>query len=65
MTMAVKYQISLCLRPDEILLITLNHLDAMRKFVKDEPKSSEQLNMLYTYVNKVIFCDNIIIMLLK
>ncbi len=60
MTMAVKYQVSLCLRPDEILLITLNHLDALRKFVKDEEKLSEQLNMLYTHVNKVNIASRLV-----
>ncbi|XP_041463067.1 protein OSCP1-like [Lytechinus variegatus] len=37
MTMAVKYQISLCLRPKDILLVTLNHMDAIRSFVCDNP----------------------------
>ena len=35
--MAVKYQISLCLRPKDILLVTLNHMDAIRSFVCDNP----------------------------
>ncbi|KAL3882260.1 hypothetical protein ACJMK2_028622 [Sinanodonta woodiana] len=37
MTMAFKYQVSLCLRSKDILLITLNHLDAIRKFIEDVP----------------------------
>lgn len=37
MTMAVKYQISLCLRPKDVLLVTLNHMDAIRSFVSDNP----------------------------
>ncbi|XP_055889483.1 protein OSCP1-like isoform X2 [Biomphalaria glabrata] len=35
MTMAVKYQISLALRPKDILLITLNHMDTIRSHVED------------------------------
>ena len=51
--MAVKYQVSLCLRPDEILLVTFNHLDTIRNLIKDSPKISEQLQQLYNYFNKV------------
>ena len=33
MIMAVKYQVFLCKRPQDLLLITLNHMDEIRKFV--------------------------------
>lgn len=35
MTMAFKYQVSLALRPKDILLITLNHMDSIRSYVED------------------------------
>ncbi|XP_071493076.1 protein OSCP1-like [Diadema antillarum] len=43
MTMAVKYQISLCLRPKDILLVTLNHMDAIRVFVAHNPAIKGQV----------------------
>jgi len=33
MIMAVKYQVFLCKRPQDLLLITLNHIDEIRKFL--------------------------------
>ena len=35
MTMAVKYQLTMVKRPAEILLVTLNHFDAVYEFVRD------------------------------
>merc|ERR1712126_525842 len=35
MTMAIKYQLTMVKRPAEILLVTLNHFDAVFEFVKD------------------------------
>ncbi|XP_059165805.1 protein OSCP1-like [Physella acuta] len=35
MTMAFKYQVSLALRPKDILLVTLNHMDSIRSYVQD------------------------------
>lgn len=37
MTMAVKYQVSLCQRPQEVLFATFNHLDALIKYSSNEP----------------------------
>ncbi|XP_028984958.1 protein OSCP1 isoform X1 [Betta splendens] len=37
MTMAFKYQVLLCLRPKDILLVSFNHMDAIKDFVKDTP----------------------------
>ena len=37
MVMAVKYQISQCINPSDLLHITLNHLDATLEFVKELP----------------------------
>ncbi|EDV25143.1 uncharacterized protein TRIADDRAFT_50333 [Trichoplax adhaerens] len=38
MTMAFKYQVSLCLRPSDVLLVTLNHVDAIKDFVSGSTK---------------------------
>ncbi|XP_061839161.1 protein OSCP1a isoform X1 [Nerophis lumbriciformis] len=37
MIMAFKYQVFLCPRPKDLLLITYNHIDAIREFVKGTP----------------------------
>ncbi|XP_028255171.1 protein OSCP1a isoform X1 [Parambassis ranga] len=37
MVMAFKYQVFLCPRPKDLLLITYNHMDTIREFVKDTP----------------------------
>ncbi|XP_077405318.1 protein OSCP1a isoform X2 [Vanacampus margaritifer] len=37
MLMAFKYQVFLCPRPKDLLLISYNHIDAIREFVKDTP----------------------------
>lgn len=37
MVMAVKYQISQCINPSDLLHITLNHLDSTLEFVKELP----------------------------
>nr|KAG5706812.1 hypothetical protein BaRGS_004147 [Batillaria attramentaria] len=47
MTMAFKYQVSLCLRPKDVLLITLNHMDAMRKYVEGSPAVKQQVDNVY------------------
>ncbi|KAK7107490.1 protein OSCP1-like [Littorina saxatilis] len=47
MTMAFKYQVSLCLRPKDILLITLNHMDAMRKYVQAQSAVRQQVENVY------------------
>ncbi|XP_076445795.1 protein OSCP1-like [Babylonia areolata] len=47
MTMAFKYQVSLCLRPKDILLITLNHMDAMRTYVQNQSSVRQQVEGVY------------------
>lgn len=37
MLMAFKYQVFLCPRPKDLLLISYNHIDTIRGFVKDTP----------------------------
>ena len=47
MTMAFKYQVSMCLKPRDIILVTLNHLDAMRVFVGEATEIRQQLDHVY------------------
>lgn len=47
MTMAFKYQVSLALCPRDILLITLNHMDAIRKFVDGQANILQQVEHVY------------------
>ncbi|XP_060600317.1 protein OSCP1-like isoform X1 [Ruditapes philippinarum] len=47
MTMAFKYQVSLALCPKDILLITLNHMDAIRKFVDGQTNILQQVEHVY------------------
>ncbi|KAL1255130.1 hypothetical protein QQF64_013191 [Cirrhinus molitorella] len=44
MTMAFKYQIVLCPRPQDLLLITFNHMDTIKELVKDNPSLVNQIN---------------------
>ncbi|XP_013416760.1 protein OSCP1-like [Lingula anatina] len=52
MTMAFKYQVSLCLRPRDILMITLNHMDAIAAFVQDAPNAKSQVEYVYTLIKQ-------------
>ncbi|XP_070619782.1 protein OSCP1 [Erythrolamprus reginae] len=45
MTMAFKYQLLLCPRPKDLLLITFNHLDAIKDFVYESPKILNQIDV--------------------
>ncbi|XP_005111931.1 protein OSCP1 [Aplysia californica] len=47
MTMAFKYQVSLALRPKDIILITLNHMDAMRAYVEGSTTVRGQVDTVY------------------
>ncbi|XP_052389336.1 protein OSCP1-like [Carassius gibelio] len=44
MTMAFKYQIVLCPRPQDLLLITFNHTDTIKELVKDNPSLINQIS---------------------
>ncbi|XP_051494182.1 protein OSCP1 isoform X3 [Apus apus] len=44
MTMAFKYQVLLCPRPKDILLVTFNHLDTIKDFVHDAPGILNQVD---------------------
>ncbi|PVD29279.1 hypothetical protein C0Q70_11876 [Pomacea canaliculata] len=47
MTMAFKYQVSLCLQPKDVLLITFNHMDVIHKYVENAPAVRQQVEMVY------------------
>lgn len=44
MTMAFKYQVLLCPRPRDVLLVTFNHLDAIKDFISDSPGIMNQVD---------------------
>ncbi|KAG3282761.1 protein OSCP1 isoform X2 [Ictidomys tridecemlineatus] len=44
MTMAFKYQVLLCPRPKDVLLVTFNHLDAIKGFIQDSPTILNQVD---------------------
>uniref|UniRef100_A0A8C5LTX1 Organic solute carrier partner 1 n=1 Tax=Leptobrachium leishanense TaxID=445787 RepID=A0A8C5LTX1_9ANUR len=43
MTMAFKYQVLLCPRPKDILLVTFNHMDAIKDFIRESPSILNQV----------------------
>ncbi|XP_048950119.1 protein OSCP1 isoform X2 [Canis lupus baileyi] len=43
MTMAFKYQVLLCPRPKDVLLVTFNHLDTIKGFIQDSPTILHQV----------------------
>ncbi|CAG5135943.1 unnamed protein product [Candidula unifasciata] len=47
MTMAFKYQVSLALRPKDILLITFNHVDALRSSTEEGDNVRKQVEHVY------------------
>lgn len=53
MTMAFKYQVLLCPRPKDILLVSFNHMDAIRDFVKDSPTILNQVDETYQQLIEV------------
>ena len=55
MTMAFKYQVSLCLRPNDILLVTLNHMDNIREFVEKNAEAKNLVENVYRLLAQVCF----------
>ncbi|XP_046874892.1 protein OSCP1a isoform X6 [Hypomesus transpacificus] len=53
MVMAFKYQILLCPRPRDLLLISYNHMDALREFVKDTPIIANQVDETHRKIIEV------------
>ncbi|KAM9738032.1 protein OSCP1a isoform 1-T2 [Menidia menidia] len=53
MIMAFKYQVFLCPRPKDLLLISYNHIDAIRELVKDTPVVLNQVDETHRRVIEV------------
>jgi hypothetical protein len=53
--MAVKYQTFLCKQPQDLLLVTLNHIDTMRTFVEDSKQVAEQVDYTYHLLHTVSY----------
>lgn len=58
MVMALKHQVLMCPQPADLLLVTLNHLDALRAYATS-PTVSEQVEStvsLFIQVSDGFFC---------
>ncbi|KAM6216608.1 protein OSCP1 isoform 2-T2 [Rhynchocyon petersi] len=53
MTMAFKYQVLLCPRPKDVLLVTFNHLDSIKKFIQDSPTILNQVDETFRLLIEV------------
>lgn len=51
--MAFKYQVLLCPRPKDILLVTFNHLDAIKDFICDAPGILNQVDETFRQLIEV------------
>ncbi|NWT76173.1 OSCP1 protein, partial [Prunella himalayana] len=56
MTMAFKYQVLLCPRPRDILLVTFNHLDAIKDFISDSPGILNQVDETFRRLMETYNC---------
>ncbi|XP_059510236.1 protein OSCP1 isoform X2 [Stegostoma tigrinum] len=56
MTMAFKYQILLCPRPKDILLVTFNHMDAVKEFIRDSPSILNQVDEIFRQLIETYSC---------
>uniref|UniRef100_A0A673BNF8 Organic solute carrier partner 1a n=1 Tax=Sphaeramia orbicularis TaxID=375764 RepID=A0A673BNF8_9TELE len=54
MVMAFKYQVFLCPRPKDLLLISYNHIDTIREFVKDTPAVLNQVEETHRKIIEVL-----------
>ncbi|XP_008303703.1 protein OSCP1-like [Stegastes partitus] len=53
MVMAFKYQVFLCPRPKDLLLISYNHIDTIREFVRDTPVVLNQVDETHRKIIEV------------
>ncbi|XP_053189876.1 protein OSCP1a [Scomber japonicus] len=53
MIMAFKYQVFLCPRPKDLLLISYNHIDTIREFVKETPVIVNQVDETHRKIIEV------------
>lgn len=51
--MAFKYQVLLCPRPKDVLLVTFNHLDSIKAFIQDSPAVIHQVNETFRQLTEV------------
>lgn len=58
MVMAFKYQVFLCPRPKDLLLISYNHIDTIREFVKDTPVVVNQVDETHRKIIEVLLSLN-------
>uniref|UniRef100_A0A8C3XVR4 Organic solute carrier partner 1 n=1 Tax=Chelydra serpentina TaxID=8475 RepID=A0A8C3XVR4_CHESE len=56
MTMAFKYQVLLCPRSKDILLVTFNHLDAIKDFIRDSPNILNQVDETFRQLIDMYSC---------
>ncbi|XP_073418723.1 protein OSCP1 isoform X2 [Dendrobates tinctorius] len=56
MTMAFKYQVLLCPRPKDILLVTFNHMDAIKDFIRDSPSILNQVDETFRQLIDMYNC---------
>ncbi|XP_069079965.1 protein OSCP1 isoform X1 [Pleurodeles waltl] len=56
MTMAFKYQVLLCPRPKDILLVTFNHMDAIKDFIRDSPSILNQVDETFRQLIEMYNC---------
>lgn len=56
MTMAFKYQVLLCPRPKDILLVTFNHMDAIKDFIRDSPSILNQVDETFRQLIEMYSC---------
>ncbi|NXL41712.1 OSCP1 protein, partial [Podilymbus podiceps] len=56
MTMAFKYQVLLCPRPKDLLLVTFNHLDAIKDFIHDSPGILNQVDETFRQLIETYSC---------
>lgn len=52
MTMALKYQVSLSKQPYDVLMVTLNHMDAIREFARGNEAILTQIENVYALIKE-------------
>jgi len=52
MTMALKYQVSLSKQPYDVLMVTLNHMDAIREFARGNSPILEQVDNVFALIKE-------------
>ncbi|XP_023489155.1 protein OSCP1 isoform X1 [Equus przewalskii] len=53
MTVAFKYQVLMCPRPKDVLLVTFNHLDAIKGLIRDSPAILNQVDETFQQLTEV------------